>query len=306
MRDDHSNAGHNEPVVLVLGATGQQGGAVARALTSMSRPVRIMVRDPDTPAAKIFAASGVEIVPGDFGDTSSIRNALSGVGGVFSVQPNSGSPGSGITDEDEVRYGKLVADLAVEANVSHFVYSSASIISRGPTGVANLDCKLEIEDYVRSLTIPTTIVRPATFMELFARTDFWPSRNEFSFFIDPDKRLELIASDDIGRVVAMIFDDRDRFAGKSINIAGDEMTGTEIASAFSSLMNVPIIYRCFSDEILNQQPALKKTVNLFNAGAASGNADRAAISKLFGPLSGLEEWLTSHSDMLRRAIESKP
>lgn len=179
-----------ERAILVLGATGQQGGAVARALMSTSRPVRAMVRDPESEAAQALAAIGVDLFRGDFSNAPSVREAIAGVAGIFSVQPNSGIPGAGITDEDEVRFGKLVADLSVDARVNHLLYSSASVVSRGPTGIANLDCKREIEDHVRSLPIATTIIRPATFMELLAHSDFWSGRDELDFFIDTDQPID--------------------------------------------------------------------------------------------------------------------
>lgn len=250
-----------------------------------------MVRDPESEAAQALAAIGVDLARGDFTDISSVREAIAGVTGIFSVQPNSGIPGSGITDEDEVRFGKLVADFAVDAGVNHLLYSSASIISRGPTGIANLDCKREIEDHVRSLPIATTIIRPATFMELLARSDFWSGRDEFSFFIDADRPIELIAAEDIGRIAATILASPDRFVGQAINIAGDEVTGLQIQNALSSALDRPVKYRRFPDAVLKEQPALKKTVELFNSGTASGNADLAALTHLFGPLTGMEDWL---------------
>lgn len=291
-KKDDLDGSSNEHVVLVLGATGQQGGAVARSLRSRSRNVRAMVRNPEATAARALTASGVVVVQGDLGDESSIRNAMAGVDGVFSVQPNSGSPGSGITDEEEVRIGKLVADIAVETGVSHLVYSSASVISKGATGIANLDCKREIEDHVRSLSIPATIVRPATFMELLALPDFWSDEDVLSFFASPDQPIELITVDDIGKIVSAVFDDRNRFAGASMNIAGDELTGAGIGSAISQAWGHSVTYRRFPNALLKQLPALEKTVRMFESGAAADNADIMALSDTFGPLTRLHEWLT--------------
>lgn len=296
--DLDGDSNYAEQPILVLGATGQQGGAVARALRSTSRPVRAMVRHLEGEAAQALAGIGVDLVRGDFSDVSSVREAIAGVAGIFSVQPNSGIPGSGITNEDEVRFGKLVADLAVDARVNHLLYSSASIISRAPTGIANLDCKREIEEHVRSLPIATTIVRPATFMELLARGDFWSGRDNFSFFIDPDQPIELIAAEDIGRIAAAILDNPDRFVGQAINIAGDEVTGLQIQNALGSAFGRPIRYRRFPDAVLKEHPAVKRTVELFNSGTASGNADLAALTHLFGPLTRIEDWLKGAGNKL--------
>lgn len=299
-KDDRDGPG-NQRVVLVLGATGQQGGAVTRALLARSRNVRAMVRDPEAAAARALTASGVVVVRGDLTDAPSIRNAMAGVDGVFSVQPNSGSPESGITDAEEVRIGRLVADLAVDAGVNHLVYSSASVISREATGISNLDCKREVERHVGSLSIPATIVRPATFMELLARPVFWSDDNVLSFFATPEQPIELIAVQDIGKIVAAVFDDRKRFAGASINIAGDELTGADIGSEISQTLGRPVIYRRFPEALLKQQPALEKTVRMFESGAAAGNADLAGLSADFGPLTRLHEWLTGNAKALLQA-----
>lgn len=288
---DDRDGSRSERVVLVLGATGQQGGTVARALRERARNVRAMVRDPESTAARALAATGVVVVRGDLGNAPSIRNAMAGADGVFSVQPNSGSPGSGITDEEEVRIGKLVAEIAVEAGVNHLVYSSASVIAKGATGIKNLDCKLEIEDHVRSLSIPATIVRPATFMELLALPDLWSEDYVLSFFASPDQPIELIAAEDIGKIVAAVFDDRGCFAGTSINIAGDELTGAEIGSVIGRASGRSVTYRRFPDALLKQLPALDKTVRMFESGTAAGNADISALSATFGPLTRLHEWL---------------
>ncbi|MBB4858721.1 uncharacterized protein YbjT (DUF2867 family) [Novosphingobium chloroacetimidivorans] len=260
-----------------------------------------MVRDPASAAAKALAASGVAVVPGDLGDAAALRSAMIGADGVFSMQPNSGDPTSGITDAEEVRIGRLVADSAVEAGVTHLVYSSASVISRGPTGIANLDCKLEIEDHVRSLAIPTTIVRPATFMELLAQPAFWSDADELVFFTSPDQPVELIAAQDIGTIVAAVLADRDRFAGLSIDIAGEELAGADIGSAISRALGRPISYRRFPDALLKQQPALDRTVRMFASGVAAGNADIAALSREFGPLTGLDAWLAGSGHALIRS-----
>ena len=277
--------------VLVLGATGQQGGATARALLRRPRRVRALVRDARGSGARALADAGADVVEGDFADRQSLHAAMSGADGVFSVQPNSGSPGSGVSDEDEVRFGRLVADLAVETGVRHLVYSSAAILSKSPTGVTNLDCKLEIEAHIGGLPIASTIIRPATFMELLARPDFWSSDATLTFFVSPDHSAELIAADDIGRVAAAILDDRDRFAGRVINLAGDELTGAEIGAAIGMAVGRAVAYRRFPDVLLSRSPPLKRTVRLFEEGRASGNAAVAELSRQFGQLTTLDDWL---------------
>ncbi|WP_369214226.1 NmrA family NAD(P)-binding protein [Streptomyces flavofungini] len=152
--------------IVVLGATGQQGGAVAAALRADGWTVRAVVCDPSAARARALAATGVETVRGDLGEPRSLHAAFSGAHGVFSVQPNSGQAGATVTNEDEVRFGTTVADTAERSGVAHLVYSSTVAAGPTPTGVAHLDTKSTIERHVRSLGIAHTIIRPATFMEL--------------------------------------------------------------------------------------------------------------------------------------------
>ncbi|KVI81116.1 hypothetical protein AWS46_14440 [Klebsiella aerogenes] len=152
--------------ILVFGATDLQGGSVARALINKGWPVRVMVRNPSSPASLALRDAGAEMVAGNFDDIEAMKSAMTGAYGVFSVQPS--SPGGTVTDDDEVRYGKTIASLASECGVQHLVYSSGSAVSDRPTGVAHFDTKAEIERHIHKLPIVSTIVRPATFMELFS------------------------------------------------------------------------------------------------------------------------------------------
>src|SRR5207245_1012906 len=100
--------------VLVLGATGRQGGATARHLLGKGWPVRVLVRDPNKPAAQELRQAGADVVQGNFDDLASLEAAMRGVYGVFSVQAST----------DEVRQGKTIATAAQMAGVHHFIYSS--------------------------------------------------------------------------------------------------------------------------------------------------------------------------------------
>lgn len=277
--------------ILVFGATGQQGGAVARALRAHGWLVRALVRDPASARAEALARLGVELAPGDLSDTASIREAISGAYGVFSVQPNSGQdPRAGLSDEEEVRYANTIADLAVEQGVKHFVYASTLLLSKGPTGVANLDCKLEIEAHLRSLALRSTVVRPGTFMELLLRPGVAPEQDVFTFLVPPDQPAQLIAVDDIGRIVAGVFGDPERYGGQALNIAGDAPTGRDMAEALGGASGRPVQYQRYSDAVLAENPVLARTVRAFEPGR-SEEVDIGALNRTFGKLFTLEAWL---------------
>ncbi|WP_245296742.1 NmrA/HSCARG family protein [Rhizobium bangladeshense] len=207
---------------LVLGATGQQGGAVARALNTRGWVVKALVRDPQGDKAKALTAPGIELRRGDLADPRSIQTAMSDVDAVFSIQPSSGQ-GSvyGVSDEQEVLWGKTVADLAKASGVGHLVYSSVGAAGKGITGMGNFDSKTEIEEYIRSLDIRYTIVRPSSFMEMLMLPDMGLDRGEFNFLMRPDQAMQVIAVDDIGKVVAAILDVPAAYAGRTLEIAGD-------------------------------------------------------------------------------------
>lgn len=276
--------------VLVFGATGQQGGATTAALCRGGRSVRALVRNPDGDLARRLAADGVQLFRGSFADTASIRAAMEGVHGVFSVQPNSGAVGSGITDEEEVRYGKCIVDLAEEAGVRHLVYASASIIGEGPTGLANLDAKLEIEEHVRRSEIPFTILRPAGFMELLTLPGMGLDKGTLAFFQHPNQRMQWIASEDIGKIAAAVLSASERYAGQTFAIAGDELTGLQIQEVMTAVVGRPITYQRFPDTLLAQNEFLGRNADLFDR-LGPGDADIPALNEEFGGLMTLRSWL---------------
>ncbi len=234
---------NNAQTVLVFGATGQQGGSVARALLHRGWRVRALVRDPFSAGAAALAARGAELVVGTFEDRAAMRSAMAGVDGVFSVQPS--SPGGTVTDEQEVRYGITIADLAVECGVKHLVYSSGSATGETPTGVAHYDTKAEIERHIRRLPLAATIVRPATFMELLVMPGFGLDEGRFQFFMLPEGRMQVLAVEDIGHLVAAVFAAPARFAGKTFEIASDSVTGRQLEVLFSAAAGRPIPYSIF-------------------------------------------------------------
>src|ERR1041385_4678225 len=151
----------NDKVIAVTGATGQQGGAVARKLLAEGWKIRALTRDTEKPAARELASLGAEVVPGDMENRAELDAAFKGAYGVFSVQ-NFWLPNVGF--EGEIRQGKNVADAAKAAGVPHLVYSSVGAAHRG-MGQKHFDSKWEVEQYIQSLDIPYTIFRPVLFMD---------------------------------------------------------------------------------------------------------------------------------------------
>jgi uncharacterized protein YbjT (DUF2867 family) len=278
--------------VLVFGATGQQGGAVATALKLQGWPVRALVRNPTSDKAKALLDLGVELFKGDFSDSDSIRNATSGAYGVFSVQPSSGQGALyGISDEQEIRYGKSVADIAIEMGVQHFVYTSVNAAGPDKTGMGHFDSKSEIEAHVRGTRLRSTIIRPAGFMELLMLPGMGLDKGVFMSFLRPGQTGQVIAVQDIGKIVATIFSDPDRFVGRTIEIAGDEVTGVTLQESLSRAAGKLITYYRFPDSLLQDNSFLDRLTSLFDDGRLAGHADIAALKSEFGHLLSFDEWL---------------
>jgi len=229
-------------IILVTGATGRQGGAVAKHLLADGWKVRAMTRNPNKPEARRLAEMGAEVVKGDFDLPSTLDDVASGVYGVFSVQ----SPFQ-IGVDEELKQGIAIADAAKRAGAKHFIYSSVGSADE-KTGIPFFESKRQIEEYVRNQGIPWTIFRPVSFMENFNNPDIRNSilNGEFALALDPDIPMQLIAVDDIGAFVTKAFEDPEYYVGRAIDIAGDELTGPEMADIFSRVAGRQVSYKQLS------------------------------------------------------------
>lgn len=191
--------------ILVLGATGKQGGAVARHLLARGRHVHALVRDPADPAAADLAAGGGELVQANLDDPTGIRTAVAGAAGVFCVLPY--QPGH---PEAEVRQGITVANAAAAAGIAHLVYSSAAGADRG-IGIPETDSKWAIEQHLAALDLPVTVLRPTFLMKNFAIPELKQAilGGSLHFAMRADTRLQMVAADDVGAMAALAFDDPD-------------------------------------------------------------------------------------------------
>ena len=149
------------PTVLVIGATGKQGGAVARHLLKDGWEVRALVRDPNKDEARALLEQGAELVQGDLYDRASLDTALEGAYGAFGVT-NYWLPDVGY--EGEIKQGKLLADAAKGADIQHFLYTSVGAAHRG-MGQKHFESKWIVERYLEGMDLPHTIVRPVAFMD---------------------------------------------------------------------------------------------------------------------------------------------
>lgn len=224
-------------IVLITGATGQQGGATARALAGKGFALRAMTRTPDSDAAKaLAAATGAELVKGELDDAASLKKALDGAWGAYAVQ-NTWTAGV----EGEEAQGKRFATAAREAGVEHYVYASVASADR-KTGIPHFDNKSRVEDVVRGLGFPSyAIIRPVFFMENLASPWFLNGDTIYSA-LAPTTVLQMISVPDIGQYGALAFTDAARFKNLELDIAGDAVTLPQAAAAMSAGLGRPISY----------------------------------------------------------------
>jgi uncharacterized protein YbjT (DUF2867 family) len=218
-------------IILVTGATGKQGGAVARELLARGYRIRAMTRKPKGEAAQALAGLGAEVIQGDLDDAASLAKAITGVWGVFSVQ---NTWEAGVAKEEE--QGKRFARTAKDAGVQHFVYSSVASADRN-TGIPHFENKWRVEETVRSLHFPSyTIIRPVFFMENFVSPWFKPGLDlgKLAMAIKPATVLQMIAVEDIGKHGARAFDRHEALNGQALDIAGDAQTMPETARIITS------------------------------------------------------------------------
>jgi len=277
----------DDRIIAVTGATGLQGGKVARRLLAQGWKVRALTRDASKPAAQALAAAGAEIVPGNMDKHAELDDAFKGAYGVFSVQ-NYWLPSVGYNSE--IVQGKTVADAARAASVKHLVYSSVGAAHRG-MGQKHFESKWVIEQYIQTLGLSYTILRPVAFMENYNRSRPYILNGIFQGRgLPADKTAQLIATDDIGVFAEMAFAQPEQFVGKTIELAGDELTEAQIVQIFTKVIGRPV--KLASGQNSSWMAAGDERTAMLNFFNGPGySADIPALRALYPGLQTLEQFL---------------
>ena len=229
--------------ILVVGATGAQGGSVARALLNRGVfNVRALTRKTDSPAANALREAGAEIVKGDLDDPASLAAALEGVYGVF-----------GVTNfwehfEHEEVHGRNLVEAVAAAKVKHFVFSTLPPIAKATNGALkspHFDIKAEHEELARKLGIPSTFIHVPFYFENFLY--FFPPKpagdGTYQFgFPQGDTPLAAMSAADVGLVVAPLFEQPETWIGQTLKLAGDEIPAAAYAEAMSRATGADVRY----------------------------------------------------------------
>ena len=279
----------NNRTILITGVTGNQGGAVAQALKGSRFHLRGLTRAPDGERAAALARHGVEVVKGDLDDEATLRRALTGAWGVFSVQ---NSLEAGV--EREEAQGKRLAKMARESGVEHFVYTSVGSAHKR-TGIPHFDNKWRIEETVRNLRFPShVILRPVFFMENLL-APFSLQGSTLAWALGPGTKLQMIAVDDIGWFGARAFTEATALNRREIDLAGDVQSMPEAAEILTDALGRPITFAQTPIEQVRQYS--KETASMLEWFERVGySADIAGLEREFGrALTKLPAWVLLHA-----------
>lgn len=282
--------------ILVTGATGKQGGATARRLLELGHPVRALVRDPAAPAAVALAAAGATLVPGDMDHPATLAPALDGVEGVFGIPPVE-------FDQDAMAArGRSLIDAAAAAGVAQVVFSTVASTSAPTPGAAG---KAAIERYLHDHVAQPTVLRPVRFMTNYLGTVVAGidgiADGVHRHLFPAHEPMQVIALEDIAEFVAMAFADPARFAGRTLELAGDDPTPVAAAAAISEATGIPVEYHELTDDEAEALgPEIAEVRKRWHAGHR-WHADIEALRVIHPGLRTLSDWLTESGTKAIRA-----
>lgn len=251
-------------IIVVFGATGAQGGGVAHAILQDQNSefaVRAVTRNPDSDKAKELANMGAEVVTADIDDKGSIRKALEGAYGAYFVT----FFWAHFSPEKELAEAKSMAEAAKAAGLQHVIWSTLEDTRKwvpldddrmptlqGKYKVPHFDAKGEADHFFTDLGVPTTFLRASFYWDNFIYFGSGPKKGPdgklYLTFPMDDKKMAGIASEDIGKCAYGIFKRGKELIGQTIGVAGEQLSGQEMAEAMSKAIGQEIIYNNVSPD----------------------------------------------------------
>ena len=246
-------------LITVFGATGQQGGAVARALQDKGYKVRAVTRNPDSSKAKELQAKGAELVQvKNMEDVASLEAAIKGAYGVFLVTNFWGlfAENPETAYDREIAQGKATGDVCKKLGVKHLVFSGLEYV-KDITGkpCPHFDAKGIVEKYLDEIGVPNTSTRYSYYYENFIAIA--PQKNDdgtYTMTLPVKKAVDAISVEDGGPAVAAIFDRPEEYIGKKVGISGDKMTLSEYAAIMSKVTGKTLTYNEVPYEVFEKFP----------------------------------------------------
>jgi uncharacterized protein YbjT (DUF2867 family) len=236
-------------IITVFGATGAQGGGLVRSiLEDRDGPfaVRAVTRDPRSKAAQALAAAGAEVVAADLGEAAAVAQAMDGAYGAYCVT----FFWAHFSPERELAEARVMAEAARAAGLEHVIWSTLEDTRRwmaiddprmptlmGRYKVPHFDAKGEADEYFRDCGVPTTFLLTSFYWDNLINFGSGPKPGADGVleFVLPMGKAKLpgIAAEDIGRCAHGIFRRGAEFAGRTVGIAGEHLTGAEMAAALT-------------------------------------------------------------------------
>lgn len=255
----------DKKVIAIAGATGAQGGGLAQAILSDKSgefTVRALTRDPNSDKAKALADLGAEIVAADLHNKSEVLRAFDGVHGAFCVT----FFWAHMSVQKEQLEARNMAEAAREAGVQHVIWSTLEDVRKwvplsddrmptidGKYKCPHLDSKGEMDQVFRDLGVPTTFLLTSFYWDNLIYFGMGPSkgpdgRYAITFPMD-DQKLPGIAAEDIGRCALGIFRKGGDLIGKTVGIAGEHLTGSEMAAKLGKALKLDVAYNAVSPDV---------------------------------------------------------
>jgi uncharacterized protein YbjT (DUF2867 family) len=239
----------NKRKILVTGATGQQGGALARLLLQKKHEVYALIRSTksESPKAQKLRNQGAKLVEADLDKPDSLEQATNGIDSVFLM-----GTWVEVGTEGETRRGKMMVDMAKEKKVEHIVYSSVVNADKN-TGIPHFESKYKVEQHIKNSGIPYTIIGPTFFMDnLLSYSLAGLQQGQVALPLSPSRILQQSAVENIAEFSALALERRNSFIGKRIDIASDEITGEQAAKVLSNELGHKIRYEQVPMEQIRQ------------------------------------------------------
>jgi uncharacterized protein YbjT (DUF2867 family) len=252
-------------IIAVVGATGAQGGGLARAI--MSDPggdfaVRALTRKPDSDKATALAQRGAEVVAADLDDLDSLKRAFADAYGAFCVT----NFWEHFSPDREVAQATSMAQAAKHAGLQHVVWSTFEDTRRwaplsdprmptlmGKYKVPHFDAKSEANQVFTDLGVPTTFLLTSFYWDNLIYFGLGPKRGPDGVlaitFPMGDKKLPGIAAEDIGKCVYGIFQRGESMIGQTIGVAGEHLTGAEMAAALTRALGQEVRYNAVAPDV---------------------------------------------------------
>jgi len=305
-------------IITVFGATGAQGGGLVRAIATDSNSefaVRAATRDPNSYKAKALAALGAEVVYSDLGDAASVHKALEGAYGAFFVT----FYWAHYSPDQEKAEAELFAKAAKEAGIKHAIWSTLEDTrelvplhdDRMPTlmekyKVPHFDAKGESNQRFIDAGVPTTFLHASFYWDNFIYFGAGPKKGEDGKLALTlpigDAKMAGIAAEDIGKCAYGIFKQGQEYIGKYVGVAGEHLSGNQMADALSKALGEPVVYNKIPAAVYRSFgfPGAEDLGNMFQIydefeEQMNELLDVKVSKQLNSQLQNFEQWLAQHA-----------